>query len=174
MQFLNPLIISFIIAFIVIFTLFFIWPWLFGAPFEPTSNKKMKKMIKLAKLKKTDKVVDLGSGDGRLVIEMAKHGVKESHGYEINPFLVLLSKLKIKRQGLSKKAFIHWGNFWNKDLGKFDVIILFQFSTIMKRLKKKLKKELKKNSRIVSYHWKFPNWKPIKRLENIYLYKINN
>jgi ubiquinone/menaquinone biosynthesis C-methylase UbiE len=171
----NPWILSFIVAFFVIYIFFFVWPWLFGAPFEPTNDKKIKKMIKLAgirKGKKKDKAIDLGSGDGRIVIALAKAGAKEAHGFEINPVLVLVSRRKIKKAGLQKKAFIHWKNFWKISFKDYSVVTLFQFPTIMKKLEKKLRLELKKGSRIVSYHWKFPTWKPVKKIDkDIYLYK---
>ena len=48
---------------------------------------------------------------------------------------------------------------------------MFQFSTIMKRLEKKLKKELKPSARIISYYWKFPNWKIKNKKENIFVYQ---
>ncbi len=168
----NILIVVFIFSFILLIPLmlFFILPWLFGAPYEPTEEQKIKKIIKLAEISKKDKVADLGSGDGRIVIEMAKAGAKESHGFEINPILVWLSRRKIKKLGLEKKAFIHWKNFWKTSFKEYNVVVLFQFSTIMNKLKRKLKKELKKNSKIISYYWKFPKWKPVKTKENIYLY----
>ena len=169
MLLINWWIISFLLLFALIFSIFFLWPFLFGAPFEPTSNKKIKKMIKLARIKKGDKAVDLGSGDGRIVIALAKAGA-EAHGYEINPFLVLLSRRKIKKAGLKGRAFIHWKNFWNINFRRYNLVMLFQFHTIMDKLRKKLEKELKPKSRIVSYYWKFPKWKPIKKIENIYLY----
>ncbi len=166
----NFWIILFLVVFAIIIGFFFVFPWIFGAPFEPTSEKKLKKILKLAKIKKNEKVADLGSGDGRIVIAIAKKGI-EAHGYEINPILVFLSRRKIKKQGLEKKAFIHWKNFWQEDLGKYDVIVMFQFHTIMKKLRDKLKKELKPKTRIISYHWKFPGWKIIKKQEDIYLYE---
>ncbi|RLG10815.1 SAM-dependent methyltransferase [Candidatus Pacearchaeota archaeon] len=156
--------------FFLILCIFFAFPWIYGAPFEPTSNKKLKQIIKLANIKKSEKAVDLGSGDGRIVIEIAKKGA-EAHGFEINPFLVFLSRRKIKKQGLENKAFIHWKNFWKEDLGEYDLIVMFQFSTIMKRLEKKLKKELKPSARIISYYWKFPNWKIKNKKENIFVYQ---
>lgn len=164
-------ILCFLLGFAILFSIFFLWPFLFGAPFEPTRNKKVKKMIKLAKIKKGDRAVDLGSGDGRIVIALAKSGAN-AHGYEINPILVLLSRWRIKRAGLKGKAFIHWKNFWNVNFRKYNVVMLFQFHTIMDRLGKKLRKELKSKSRIISYYWKFPKWKPNKKIENIRLYKI--
>ena len=168
----NTWTISFLIIIAIILMLFFVFPWFIGAPFEPTSNKKVKKIIRLAKVKKGEKAVDLGSGDGRLVIELAKKGA-EAHGYEVNPILVFLSRRKIKKAGLKNKAFIHWKNFWNEDLGKYDVVVMFQFHTIMKKLEKKLRKELKKGARVVSYYWKFPSWKIVKKQEDIFVYKKN-
>ena len=159
-----------LVLFFVILCIFFALPWIFGAPFEPTSSKKLKKIIKLAKIKKGYKAVDLGSGDGRIVIEMAKKGA-EAHGFEINPFLVFLSRRKIKKAELKGKAFIHWKSFWRENLGKYDIIVLFQFPTIMERLEKKLKKELKSKARVVSYYWKFPKWKIKNKKENIFVYQ---
>lgn len=168
----NMWTLCFLIIIAIILMLFFVFPWLFGAPFEPTNNKKVKKIIRLAKIKKGEKAVDLGSGDGRLVIELARAGA-EAHGYEINPILVFLSRRNIKKAGLKEKAFIHFKSFWSEDLGKYDVVVMFQFHTIMKKLEKKLRKELKKGARVVSYYWKFPSWKIVKKIDNIHLYKKN-
>jgi len=161
---------SFLIVFTIVFSFFFLWPFLFGAPFEPTKQRKLRNMIKLAKIKKGEKAVDLGSGDGRIVIALAKAGA-EAHGYEINPILVWISRYKIRKARLKGKAFIHLGNFWSVNFKQYDIVMMFQFGTIMKRLGKKLKKELKKGSRVVSYYWKFPNWKPSKKISNVWLYK---
>ncbi len=133
-------------------------------------------MVEFSKVKKTEKIVDLGSGTGTIVIEFAKKGI-ESHGYEINPILVWYSRVRIRRLGLQKKAFIHFGNFMNKDLSNFNIVLIFQVFFIMDNLEKKLKKELKKGSRIVSNTWKFNNWKPKKKIEEgilrkIYLYEV--
>lgn len=148
--------------------MFYIIPLFFGAPYEGTGKKKIGDIIELAKAKKGDKIVDLGSGDGRIVIAFAKKGI-ETHGFEINPFLVLASKWKSRKLD---NAFIHWESFWKEDLRKYDVVILFQYKTIMSKLKKKLAKELKKSSKIVSYHWKFKDWKISQKKGDVYLYKI--
>lgn len=156
---------------VIIGFMFYIIPLMFGAPYEGTAKKKIKDIVKLARMKKGENVVDLGSGDGRIVIAFAKEGF-EAHGFEINPLLVLASKYKIKKLKLDN-AFIHWKSFWKEDLGKYDLIILFQYKTIMKKLGKKLKKELTKPSKIVSYHWKFKDWKIVKKIGDVYLYKLN-
>ena len=160
--------------FLLIFIFFFILlPLIIGAPFESTNEKTLRKMIKFSKVKKNEKVADLGSGNGKIVIEFAKlPAVAEAHGFEINPFLVWFSKRKIKKLGLENKAFIHWKNFWNQNLSEYDVIIVYQIILIMKKLERKLRKELKKGSRIISNTWKFPNWKPKKQDRDIYLYEV--
>ncbi|HTZ41749.1 MAG TPA: methyltransferase domain-containing protein [Candidatus Omnitrophota bacterium] len=167
---------DFLLIFVVIFLLLFaVWisSCFFGAPFQPISNKALKNMFRLAKVKKGDRIIDLGSGNGKIVIEFAKHGA-EAHGYEINPLLVWISRRRIKNLGLQKKAFIHYGNFFNAPLGKFDIITSFQINYVMPDLEKKLQKELKKGAKVISDTWEFPNWKPKKKLSygsgNVYLY----
>jgi len=154
---------------IIIGIIFYIVPLFFGAPYEGTGKKKIEEILKISHVKKGDKIIDLGSGDGRIVIAFAKKGI-ESHGFEINPILVLYSRYKIKKANL-KYAFIHWKSFWKADLKKYDIVILFQYKTLMERIEKKLKKELKNSAKIISYHWKFPNYKVIENKDDIYLYK---
>lgn len=142
-----------------------------GAAFESSNKKTLKKMIEFSKVRKGEKVADLGSGNGKIVIEFAKRGI-EAHGFEINPFLVWLSRRKIKKLNLEKKAFIHRKNFWKHNFSKFDLIIIFQVGYVMGKLEKKLKRELKKGSRVISNTWKFPNWKPEKQEGKVYLYMV--
>ena len=71
---------------------YFFW----GAINVPTTDEKVEQIIKILDLKGKNKAVDLGSGDGRLIIALAKSGV-EAHGYEINPFLVSLARKNIQK-----------------------------------------------------------------------------
>lgn len=140
--------------------LFFVLPVFLtrgGAPYVPSRKEDIAKMISLAKIKPDDKAVDLGSGDGRIVIALARKGI-EAHGYEISPALVLWSRIKIYFLGLSGLAFIHSDSFWNADLSDFSLVTLFGFKKIMGDLETKLDKELKPNSRIISNMFKMPNW----------------
>lgn len=142
-----------------------------GAPYAPLGKEKIDTMINLLDIKKGDKVVDLGSGDGRIVIGLARKGA-QAHGYEINPLLVVISKYKINKAGLGKNAFIHMKSYWNEDVSKFDAITLFGAPHIMKKLKGKFEKELKPGTKIVSNYFKFPDWNFIKEKDKIYFYII--
>jgi len=157
-----------IIAILVFFLMFM--PWSFGAPFQPSSRRETENVIKLANVKKGDVVADLGSGNGTLVIKLAKKGA-EVHGYEINPILVWWARKRIKKLGL-KKAYIHKKSFWKVNLGRYNVITVFQIYYIMNKLGKKLDKEVKKGTRVVSNTWKFPKRKFIRKLSHVYLYKF--
>lgn len=163
-------------AFILIFTVF-IYYLIFhlfailsrGAIFAKSTDKIIERMISLSCVKPGEKAVDLGSGDGRLVVVLAKAGA-EAHGYEINPFLVWLSRKNIKNLGLQNRAFIHRENFWNKDLSEFSTVTVYGIGYMMKKLEKKLGKELKPGSKVVSNYFIFPNWPHSKKENSIRLY----
>lgn len=140
-----------------------------GAVYVPADRKIVRKMIELAEVKSGDRAVDLGSGDGRIVVALARAGA-EAHGYEINPILVWIARRNIQKAGLGKKAFVHWKSFWGKNLGSFDVIIIYGVSYIMKKLENKIKKESLPGTRVVSYVFPFPNWKFSQKEKAIYLY----
>ncbi len=141
-----------------------------GIFYVPSRQDKIKKMIELADIKPGELACDLGCGDGRLVIALAQAGAV-AHGYEINPFLVILAKLKIRKAGYSSKAFIHWKNFWKEDFSKFDVIAIYGMNFIMKKLEKELKGNFRSGARVVSNAFPFPNWPPFQKTDRVYLYK---
>jgi ribosomal protein L11 methylase PrmA len=140
-----------------------------GAPFVPTTSDVVEKMVRAAAIKPDEKIVDLGSGDGRLVIAAARAG-GEAHGFEINPLLVWWSRYKIKKAGLRDRAFVHQKNFWFQDFSQYDVVMLFGITKIMAKLETKLKSELKPGSRVVSNIFRFPKWESTKD-GSVYVYK---
>jgi len=172
-----------ILSIILIFLLaiFFIWlsSAFFGAPFQPTSDKALKLMIKLSEIKSSNKkkikLADLGSGNGKIILAFAKLNPKiEAHGFEINPLLVWVSRIRIKRAGLKDKVFVHTKNFWKQNFKDFDIITSFQINYAMPGLEKKFQKELHKGTKVISDTWKFPHWEPKEKLSyglgNIFLY----
>ena len=151
------------------FLLFLIAGGIRGAPFVPTGSRTLKTMIDLANIQPDEKVADLGSGDGRIVIAIARVGA-EAHGYEINPFLVLWSRYRINRAGLSRRAFVHWRDIWRVDFASFKVITVFGMVHIMGPLERKLRRELRPGSRVVSNTFKFPCWPLSSKEGRVYLY----
>ncbi len=148
----------------------FILPFIFfGAWYAPSTKKAIEKMIKLSNLTQDDTVLDIGSGDGKIVIACSNIA-KASWGFEINPLLVLISKLRIKSKSLQKQAFVKRTDFWKEDMSQFDVVIVFGVTYVMPRLEEKLKRELKPGARVVSNYFAFPTWQPQSQDGSLYLY----
>ena len=135
----------------------------------PTSKERTEKMVKLLDIKEGDKIVDLGAGDGRLVVEAAKAGA-ESYGYEISPALVRLAKKNIWDAGLDSKAFVFCGNLWHQNLRDFDGVVVYGMRHMMKKLERKFKKELKPGAKVVSNYFRLPSWTSVSKEDNIYFY----
>jgi len=141
-------------AILITLIIFFGFPlfFFFGAPFLPSYKKKVppnfNKVFKRLKESGAKKFVDLGSGDGRVVIAFAKAGF-ESYGVEINPLLIMWSKWRIKNLGLAN-AHILFGNLWHANLSDFDCVFIFQFQAANKKLAEKFKRELKNGTIIIS------------------------
>ncbi len=156
-------------AFYLVFYVFF--PLGRGAIYDPSTHEETLVMVELAAIVPGEKAADLGSGDGRVVIELARRGA-ETHGFEVNPVLVVLSRRNIRRAGLEGKAFIHWRSFWRADLSSYDVITVFQVSFVMGRLETKVKRELASGARIVSHYWRFPTLVAEAARGDIYRYRV--
>jgi len=142
-----------------------------GPIYLPIDDKGLKQAILFLEVRPGKKYVDLGSGDGRTLIAIAKAG-GEAHGFEFNPVMVLLSRWNIRRAGLDGKAFIHFRSFWRADISQYSGVIVFGIPHIMRRLEKKLTKELPPGTPIASHVFKFPTLKEIEHENGVYLYKI--
>lgn len=130
-----------------------------GAPYAVTDEKTLKGIIEAATQKKKGRALDVGSGDGRIVIALAQAGF-EAHGYEFNPLLVWWSRRNIRKAGLAGKAFIHMRDFWREDFSVYDVVVMYQITYIMRRLEQKLQREMKPGSVVICNHFTLPSYKP--------------
>lgn len=128
-------------------------------------------MISLCTPKPGEKMADLGSGDGRVVIEFAKLGI-EAHGFEIDPKLVSLSQNNIFSENLTHLAHIHITDFWEADLSSFDLIIIYGMPDVLPRLENKLQMELKTGTKVISSVYEFPSWSYSAKKDNVYLYAL--
>jgi hypothetical protein len=142
----------------------------FGAPYVPTENARVDAMLRLAGLRPGERLVDLGSGDGRIVIAAAKAGAI-AEGWEISPYLWLLSMWKIRRAGLQDRARIRLGSYWNERFDDADVVTLFLITMQMPRMERKLRGELRPGSRVASYAFPFPRWRHAEKRDGIFLYR---
>lgn len=153
-----------------LFLSFVIFPIFRGAPFLPIQREKIERALRLVKLQPGQKIADLGSGDGRILIACAKKGAR-AFGFEINPFLVWKAKLNIKKAGVEGLAICRWKSFWEQDFSSFDIVFIYGITHIMKKLEKKLQKELKPGAKVVSFIFSFPGWQPVIKKKGIYIYQ---
>lgn len=137
-------------------------------PYFQTSRYKVLTMVELAKPNPSDLGVDLGSGDGRIVIAFAKNGVT-MHGFETDTDLRNLSLSNIQTEKLSNVE-IYNKNFWEENLMKYTIVCCYPMPQIMGRLETKLKQELLPGARVLLHYFPFKHWKLKEVKDNVYLY----
>jgi hypothetical protein len=139
---------------------------LLGAPFLPARQVDVEAALDLAGVTAGETVIDLGSGDGRLLRAAAKRGAY-AIGYEINPLLWLWSIIATWRY--RRLIRVRLRNFWLGRLPEADVIYTFLLTRYVNRLDVKLRREVTRPTRVVSYVFELPP-KPTKQTNNTYLY----
>jgi SAM-dependent methyltransferase len=123
----------------------------------PTPQVVVDKMLDMAKVTKDDLVMDLGSGDGRLVITAAKRGAR-AIGVEYNPDLVELSKRTAEQEGVADKATFIKADLFETDFSSASVITTFLLRDINIKLRPKIL-ALKPGTRVVSNSFSMGDWK---------------
>lgn len=145
-------------------------------PYVPTPQAVVDAMLKLANVRADDLLIDLGSGDGRIVIAAAKQFGVRAIGVELDHALVLESRAAAEREHVSEKVEFIEGDLFRQDLSKASVVTLFLLPSVNLRLRPKLLKELAPGSRIVSHRFDMGNWQPDRTMvvggETIYLWII--
>lgn len=173
-QILIAIILTIIVAlllFVILMGIFFAIDVFLDLPYVATKRHKIETIIKLAQIKKGETVVDLGSGDGRLLFAAAAKGTI-AVGYELNPFLVLLTRLHAHLKGLSEQVMVHRQNMWRADLKVADVIFVYSLQKTIGRFEEFIWQNAKPGTRVVVNLHPFSHKKPIKEEDGIYLYRV--
>jgi predicted RNA methylase len=137
------------------------------APYYPTPETIVTKMLQLGGLKAGEKVYDLGSGDGRIVITAAQKFHAEAIGVELDKDLCKQSTDKILKLGLEKNAHIINGDLLKQNYGSADLVTVYLLpDSINNKVQPILDKQLKKGARVVAHDFEFRNWAS-EKVENI-------
>jgi hypothetical protein len=137
------------------------------APYYPTPETIVDKMLQIGGLKAGEKMYDLGSGDGRIVIMAAQKFHAEAIGVELDKDLSQRSTAKILKLGLEKNARIINGDLLKQNYSTADLVTVYLLPESMdNKVQPLLDKQLKKGARVVSHDFEFKNWKP-EKVENI-------
>jgi hypothetical protein len=159
-----------VIAVILLFGFVVFW----GAPYVPTRKKFLQRAFsEVYPLSDKDLLVDIGSGDGVVLRQAARCGAK-AVGYELNPILVVISKLASFR---SPKVETRLADFWRVQLPA-DTTIVYTFGETrdIKKMYAKIESEstlMGKQLYFMSFAFPVPDQKPIKKDKSFYLYRID-
>jgi len=154
-----------------------LWNLTLDALWQPTDRATVGRILSLAQVQEGERVVDLGCGDGRIVIAAARDFNAQATGVEIDPFRVLWARAWVYLSGIKGRARIVWGDMYKFELTQTDVVILFLSEKANRKLEGKLRRELKEGARIVSYFHPLYGLTPAEvgkaaRGDPLYLYRI--
>ncbi len=145
-------------------------------PYVPTPAKVVDAMLDLANIKDGDVLVDLGSGDGRIVIAAAKKFGIKSIGVEIEPDLVRKSEQLARDEGVAANAKFVQSDIFEYDLRAASVVMVYLTPGVNLRLRSKFLAELKPGTRVISHRFDMGSWVPTKKItvedEDIYLWVV--
>lgn len=128
------------------------------APYVPTPQEVVDRMLALAEVKKGDVVMDLGCGDGRIVITAAKTYGARGIGVDIDPVLLAQANANAEAAGVSHLVTFKLQDAMTADLSEVSVLTLYLLSSSNLKLRPKLTRELTPGSRIVAHNFALGDW----------------
>ena len=131
-----------------------------GGPYVPTPQVVVDSMLRMAAVNENDYVIDLGSGDGIIVLTAARQFKAAGMGVDIDPELVKLSNASAQKSGVASRVHFVREDVFKADLSKASVLTLYLLPGMMMNLRTKLFNELKPGTRVVSHDYHFGDWSP--------------
>ena len=129
-------------------------------PYVATPPQVVEAMLEIAKVGPRDYIVDLGSGDGRIVIAAAKKYGARGMGVDLDAGLVYNARREAERSGVKDKVEFHAQNLFTADIAQASVLTAYLMPNVNMQLRPRLFSELKAGTRVVSHEFDFGNWKP--------------
>ncbi len=150
-------------------------PALVGGAWSPTRRRVMTKMLEYAKLRSGDVLVDLGAGDGRVLLAATKVPGVRAVGIEIDPLRYFLCKARLWWRGIGDRASVRKENFFRTDLTDATVVTFYLSQAAADKLQEKFERELNVGTRIVSHRRPLPGWRPVfvDDEDEIYVYRMH-
>ncbi len=151
-------------------------PIFWGAPWIPGSPAMINRMLALAEVKPGQTVVDLGAGDGRVVILAARKYRARAVGVEIDPLRWIIANALILALGLRGRASVRLGDLRRFPLEGADVVTLFLMQGTNQTIKESLARALRPGAKVVSHLFSMSGWTPVAIDERhaLFVYEIGN
>lgn len=161
-----------ILSFIVFWLAWIYYFRHYVVPYVPTSKTRITTVIKNAAYnKKNQTFLDIGAGDGSVIIAAARAGFQAT-GIEANPVLVYIARWRIRRAGLSDKARIIRGDFFTVMFPPSDVVYMYLLPQIVTKLTPKIRKEMPDGATVIVHSFPLPDWEPVKKEDKLLIYKV--
>ncbi len=128
-------------------------------PFVATPNEVVQEMLEIAKAGEGDYVIDLGSGDGRIVIEAAKRGAV-GHGVDIDPDLVELSMERAKEETVDDRVMFKVEDIFETDFSMATVVTIYMSPGVNRQMRPIFFEQLEPGTRVISHVFGMGNWAP--------------
>jgi SAM-dependent methyltransferase len=129
-------------------------------PYIPSTEVAVEEMLRLAGVRRGDLVIDLGSGDGRIVIAAARYFGARGVGIEIDPELVATATDNARKAGVADRVRFVAQDVLRADISQATVVTMYLLSPLIEKLKPKLLADLKPGARIVAHDFGFKDWLP--------------
>jgi len=149
------------------------------APFVPSPQRVVDRMLEMAAPKAGETVFDLGCGDGRVLVTAAQKYKAKAVGVEVDERLVQRATERISQSNLQGQDKGLQMDLLQADLSSADVVVIYLLTGSNEILRPRLEKMLRPGTRVVSYAYKIPGWKPLKvdrtdeaHGHEIYLYEM--
>jgi hypothetical protein len=134
-------------------------------PFVPTSDETVDRMLRMAGVGPKDYLIDLGSGDGRIVITAAKQFGATGFGVELNTERWKLSLRNAEREGVADRVAFYQRDLFETDLSKATVLTMYLLPTVNLKLRPRILSELRPGTRVVSHDFDMAEWMPDARAD---------
>uniref|UniRef100_A0A2R8ZKR9 Adenine nucleotide translocase lysine methyltransferase n=1 Tax=Pan paniscus TaxID=9597 RepID=A0A2R8ZKR9_PANPA len=144
-------------------------------PYVGASARQVEHVLSLLR-GRPGKTVDLGSGDGRIVLAAHRCGLRPAVGYELNPWLVALARLHAWRAGCAGSVCYRRKDLWKVSLRDCHNVSVFLAPSVLPLLEDKLRTELPAGARVVSGRFPLPTWQPVavvgEGLDRVWAYDV--
>jgi hypothetical protein len=132
----------------------------YDVPFVPTPPVVVEEMLRLASVGPSDFLIDLGSGDGRVVIAAVRKFGARGVGVDLDPDRIAESVYSAGLQGVSDRVAFHREDLFKFEISQATVVTMYLLPSVNLKLRPRLLKELKPGTRIVSHDFDMEDWKP--------------
>ena len=135
-----------------------------SSPYVPTPQKVVDEMLRMGRVGAKDFIVDLGSGDGRIIITAAQRLSARGFGVDLDPELVRQANALAKQEGVADRVEFFQRDIFKTDLTKADVVTMYLLPEVNMMARPKLLAELRPGARVVTHDYHFEDWLPDERI----------